>query len=270
VHAFETKPLSGIGPDTFQFYWAQHAPTTEPARNGHSLYLQTLAETGVVGLALIAGFFLVLLGTGVRRTLDARVRTRVRTTLAAATAALLAFCVAAGYDWLWQLPAVPLVALLLGAAILASRKPASRASRESRLDRRRATALRGLAAIAAICAIIAIAIPYGATVAIRSSQADVGAGRLSAALGAAATAQRLEPYAATPRLQRALILERAGELREAQAAIAQATAREPTSSGIWLARARIDAESGRESAAAADYRRAHALNPKSATTELGR
>jgi hypothetical protein len=269
VHAFETSPLSGIGPDTFQFYWAQHAPTTEPARNGHSLYLQTLAETGVVGLVLIMGFFLVLLGTGVRRALDRSERTRVRTTLAAATAALLAFCVAAGYDWLWQLPAVALVALLLGAAILASRKPAIRASSESPMAGRRSTVLRGLAAVAAVCAMIAIAIPYGATVAIRSSQANVSAGRLDAALGDAATAQHLEPYAATPRLQRALIAERAGDLREARAAIAEATAREP-SSEIWLVRARIDGESGLERAAASDYRRAHALNPRSGTTALGR
>ena len=91
----------------------------------------------------------------------------------------------------------------------------------------------------------------------------------SAALGAAATAQRLEPYAASPRLQRALILERSGDLRDARAAIAQATARESTDWSIWLVRARIDAESGHEAAAARDYRRAHELNPLSPTTAYG-
>jgi O-antigen ligase len=262
--------LAGIGPGTFQFYWAQHAPISEFIRYGHSLYLETLAETGVIGFVLIAGFLVLLLVKGVLRALDATARRSARAPVAAATAGLLAFCVAAGYDWLWQLPAVVLVALLLGAAILASRKPATPAGDQVPRPRRRAWVLRGLAALAAVCAIIAIAIPYGATVAIRSSQAELSADRLSAALGDAATAQRLQPYAATPRLQRALILERAGDLRGSRAAIDQATAREPTSSGLWLVRARIDAESGLERTAAAAYRRAHALNPRSATTALPR
>jgi hypothetical protein len=261
LHAFESKPLTGIGPGTYQFYWAQHGSIYEFIRNAHSLYLETLAETGVVGFVLIAGFLLVLLGAGVVGALDATARSRRRATVAAATASLLAFLTAAAYDWVWQLPAVALVALLLGAGILASRgtSPASRGSWTART----------LVTITGICAMIAIAIPFGETVAIRSSQADVRAGRLGAALGDAATAQSLEPYAATPRLQRALILERAGSVRNARAAIAQASARAPTDWRIWLVRARIDAESGRERAAASDYRLAHALNPLSPTTALG-
>jgi hypothetical protein len=261
VHAFESKPLIGIGPGTYQFYWAQHGSIYEFIRNAHSLYLETLAESGVVGFVLIAGFLLVLLGTGVVQSLDATARSRRRAIVAAATASLFAFLTAAAYDWVWQLPAAALVALLLGAGILVSRRvpPAGRPS----------WVVRALVATAGICAIIAIAIPLGETVAIRSSQADVQAGRLGAALGDAATAERLEPYAATPRLQRALILERAGDLRDARAAIAQATARAPTDWRIWLVRARIDAESGRERAAAGDYRLAHALNPLSPTTALG-
>ena len=261
VHAFESKPLIGIGPGTYQFYWAQHGSIYEYIRNAHSLYLETLAETGVIGGVLIAGFLLLLVGAGVWGALDAGARTRKRATLAAATAALLAFCAAAAYDWVWQLPAVASVALLLGAAILASRGSPARG--------RAAWAVRGVLGISAVCALIAIAIPFGETVAIRSSQADVRAGRLSSALSAAATAQRLEPYAATPRLERALILERAGDLQGARAAIVQATASAPTDPSIWLIRARIDAESSRERAAASDYRQAHALDPLSPTTALG-
>jgi Flp pilus assembly protein TadD len=168
---------------------------------------------------------------------------------------------AAAYDWVWQLPAVALVALLLGAGILSSHG--------STLGGRPSWAVRVLVATAGIGAMIAIAIPFGETVAIRSSQADAASGRLDAALGDATTAQRLEPYAATPRVQQALILERAGDLRGARAAIIQATARAATNWSIWLVRARIDAESGRERAAASDYRRAHALDPLSPTTALG-
>lgn len=263
VHAFDSKPLIGIGPGTFQFYWAQHGSIYEFIRNAHSLYLETLAETGVLGGALVIAFLLLLLVSGVARALQARAPARA--VLAAATAGLIAFCTAAAFDWVWQLAAIALVALLLGVAILASEPdpvvhPAVR-------ERRWPTRI-GLAALA-LLATVAIGIPFGTTAALRSSQGDVSDGNLSAALSAAATAQRLEPYAASPRLQRALILERSGDLRDARAAIAQATARESTDWSIWLVRARIDAESGHEAAAAGDYRRAHELNPLSPTTAYG-
>ena len=263
VHAFESKPLIGIGPGTFQFYWAQHGSLYEFIRNAHSLYLETLAETGVLGDALIIAFLLLLLAAGVARAL--RARAPARAVLAAATAGLIAFCTAAAFDWVWQLAAVALVALLLGVAILASEPdPAV----EVGIRERRWPTRVGLAALA-LLATVAIGIPFGTTAAIRSSQDDVRVGNLSGALSAAATAQRLEPYAASPRLQRALILERSGDLRDARAAISQATARESTNWSIWLVRARIDAESGHEAAAARDYRRAHELNPLSPTTAYG-
>jgi hypothetical protein len=260
LHAFESKPLTGIGPGTFGFYWAQHGSIYEFIRNAHSLYLETLAEIGVIGCALIVGFLLLLLGTGVARTL--RAPPPARLTLAAATASLAAFCAAAAFDWVWQLAVVPLVVLLLGAAILAS--SAERASDGGRAAR----VTRGIAAAMALALMIAVAIPFAATVAIRSSQADMRAGHLKAALDDAATAGRLMPYAATPRLQRALILEQAGDLRAARTAIAQAAAREPTNWQIWLTRARIDAESGHGLAAVSDYRRAHDLDPLSPTTAI--
>jgi hypothetical protein len=187
--------------------------------------------------------------------------------LAGATAALLAFCTAAAFDWVWQLAVVPLVALLVGAAILTT-DPDERIETEP--PRHAGWATRMPPAVVALCAIGAIAIPFGATAAIRASQAQVKAGHLTAALDDAVTAQHLEPYAATPRLQQAVILEQQGDVRAARIAIAQATRREPTNWRLWLVRARIDAESGHEREAARDYRRAHGLNPLSPATALGR
>jgi hypothetical protein len=265
VHAFNSKPVTGIGPGTFEFYWAQHGSLNEFIRNAHSLYLETAAETGLVGFALIAAFLLVLICAGVARAL--RASSAPRTLLAAATAALLAFCTAAGFDWVWQLAVVPLVALLLGAAIVtADPDEATEAAPRERAS----WAARMPPVVVALCAIGAVAIPFGATAAIRASQAQVKAGHLTAALNDAVTAQHLEPYAATPRLQQAVILEQQGDVPAARRAIAQATLREPTNWRLWLVRARIDAESGHEREAARDYRRAHGLNPLSPATALGR
>lgn len=270
VHAFESKPLTGIGPGTFEFYWAQHGSITEFVRNAHSLYVETLAESGLIGVIPLLGFLLVALGAGIVRAL--RAPPLARGSLAAATASLVAFCVAAAFDWVWQLAVMPVAAVLLAAAILAYAPdpPAPADSIPAAAPRWQwgRWVPRGAIAVLALAAMIAIAIPFAATSAIRSSQADAGAGHLQAALSDAATAQRLEPYAATPRLQRALLLEQAGDLPGARVAIAQAASREPTNWRIWLVRARIEAESGYARAAVADYQRAHELNPRSSITAI--
>jgi O-antigen ligase len=263
-HAFESKPLTGIGPGTFQFYWNQHAPFYEYIRNAHSLYMETLAETGLVGFGLVVGLLVLLLGAGIVYALRAPPRTRGA--LAGATAAMAAFCAAAGYDWVWQLAAIPAAALLLGAAILSQRKTQPWWARRPRRSPR--WALRLTVGLLAIAAIIAVAIPFAATSAIRASQNDVQNGDVTAALNEAATAQNLEPYAATPRLQRALILEQTGDLPGARVAIAEATSRQPTDWSLWLIRARIAAESGDVAAAVSYYRRAHALDPLSPETSI--
>jgi O-antigen ligase len=90
------RPLQGGGAGT----WARHAVArlglTAPA-NAHSLYLETFAELGLVGLALLAAALALML---------------VRTREPAALALLAAFVVHAAVDWDWQLPAVTIPALL--------------------------------------------------------------------------------------------------------------------------------------------------------------
>ena len=257
--AFKSKPLTGIGPGAFQYYWDQHSPFYESIINAHSLYLETLADAGIIGFALIAGLLVTLLGAGVWTVL--RAPPLLRVSLAGATAAFAAFCAAAGYDWVWQLPAIPVAALLLGAAIVACREP-----RPRELPRWRGLALCGGIGALSVAALILVAIPFATTAAYSSSQSAARAGHLRAALSDAKTAQGLEPYAATPRLQEALVYETLRDYPAASVAIAQATARGSTDWQLWLVRARIDAEDGDARAAVSDFRRAHTLNPLSPAT----
>jgi hypothetical protein len=253
-HAFDAHPWKGIGPGTFEFYWAQHNSLREFVRNGHSLYMETLAETGIVGLALVGGLVAFVLGFGSVRAL--RAAAPVRMLLATAVAGFAAFAAAASFDWVWQIGVLPAIGLLLAAAAVAS----------LRSDRRRgpsAVATRLALAGAAIAAALAIATPLTETVAVRSSQAAVRSKDYRAALADAADAQRIEPDAATPRLQRALILEQTGDLRGAQQSITQAATREPTNWRIWMVASRIATETGHPRLALADYQRARALNPTS-------
>ena len=49
VDASETAPWKGIGPGTFEFWWARHGSYNGFVRNAHSLYLESLAELGIPG-----------------------------------------------------------------------------------------------------------------------------------------------------------------------------------------------------------------------------
>jgi hypothetical protein len=257
IAAFHTNELhGGIGPGTFEFWWAQHNSVSQFVRNAHSLYIETLAELGIVGALQVVGLFGILLVLGTVRALRAPPSTRHA--LAVAVAAFAVFAVSAAYDWVWQLAVLPAAALLLGGGGVSVRR------RPAQLTRRSRSVTRMVLACGALLALPAIAIPLIMTTSIRFSQSEVRAGNLAAAMQAANSAQALEPYAATPRLQRALILELERRYAPAAAAARQATERESTDWRTWLVRSRIEVEAGHPRLALAYYLHARALNPTSA------
>ncbi len=86
VDAYKTESFHGIGPGTFEFWWAQHASYAGAfVRDAHSLYIETLAELGIVGFIIVASLVLAILGIGTVRAL--RAPPDLRLGLAAATAA---------------------------------------------------------------------------------------------------------------------------------------------------------------------------------------
>ncbi|MGO9974712.1 MAG: O-antigen ligase family protein [Solirubrobacteraceae bacterium] len=260
LHANATNPLLGIGPGTFRFWWAAHATTDGPVLNAHSLYFETLAETGIIGLVLIAGLLLWLMGVAVRRSL--REPAPLRLWIAAAAAGLAVFMAAAALEWVWQMAAIVAAALLMGAVIVAGR---GEPTVEDPPPRRRWTgpAQRAVLAVTAIIAICAVAVPLAGAIAIRQSQQAAIDGNLNLAYRYSLDAQRVQPYAATPRLQEAVVLEADGELRAAAQDAQAATQNEPTNWQTWLTLARIDAERGAERQAIVAMRQAMKLNPRS-------
>ena len=55
VDQIATKPLTGTGSGTFEFWWTATA-TRRVVRDAHSLYLQTLGELGIVGFSCLLAF----------------------------------------------------------------------------------------------------------------------------------------------------------------------------------------------------------------------
>jgi O-Antigen ligase len=248
-----SKPLTGTGSGTFEYWWTRNGSVPEIAHDTHSLYLQTLGELGIVGLLVLAAFLAAVLVGGGRNLVRA---SGSRPELAAALAGCVAFCVTAITDWMWQIPVLAVAFLLLAAVLVAADEgPGEDGHAGLKLP------LRAAVALVALVAIVAIAIPLASTSLVRKSEADARAGDLPAALSAARSAQNAQPDAASPRLQQALVLESQGDFSAAAAAARAATERESTNWRTWLILSRIEAELGDASASVRDYRKARLLNP---------
>jgi hypothetical protein len=243
-------PLTGTGAGAYEFWWNRNGGE-EVVRDAHSLYLQTLGELGIVGILLLGAFLLAVLLGGGHAVLRAPPEDRAPP--AAALAGCVAFCFAAVFDWMWQVPVLPVAFLLLAAVLVGP----GRQARPARLKLPPRVALAATAAIA----IAAIAVPLATTSLLRESEADARDGDLGAALEAARSAKRVQPGTAGPRLQEALVLEEGNQLTSAAAAARAATEREPTNWRNWFVLSRIEAERGMAASSVRAFRRARSLNP---------
>ena len=142
LNQWEEHRWLGSGAGTFALYWLGE-DSTSVVLDAHSLYLETLAEMGPIGLLLLTG------ALGVPIVAAARNRDHSLTPVGASPYS--AYLVHAGLDWDWEMPAVTLAGLLCGIGVLAA-------------DRRGATeisiavnARRGLALVALVLACLGVA-----------------------------------------------------------------------------------------------------------------
>jgi len=107
----DAQPLSGAGPDRALLFWKTADGRTLVIQYAHNEYLQELAETGAVGAALL----LVVLALAARMVWRGRQAAGSRATWAGVVAGLVALALHSSFDFLWHLPAIPLIgALLIG------------------------------------------------------------------------------------------------------------------------------------------------------------
>ncbi len=110
--AFKAEPIRGVGGGGWAIYWLRYRPFNAGAQDAHSLYVQTAAELGLIGLALLAATFTgVVLAT--RRALA-----RAPGLAAGPAAALVVWAAHAAVDWDWEMPAVTLLAIVLAGGVL--------------------------------------------------------------------------------------------------------------------------------------------------------
>jgi hypothetical protein len=266
IDQWESHPVLGNGAGSYESWWLKHAPFFYPVKDAHSLYLESFGELGVIGLLLTLGLAIGGIGTGVMRSIRSSGEERI--TLAALTASFAAFSVAAGIDWMWELTAVTVFALIL-LALLSGAAGNSRNSLKvvdengSRLGRRRRFGLGITALVGVWLLICAQGVPLFAQLRIKDSEAAVNRGDTAAAIRAAMDAKNLQPWASSPYLQLALVYEQEGLIAEAHAWIKSAIKRDPENWELWYIAAKIEVKLGNATGAQKSLGRAYSLNPKS-------
>jgi cytochrome c-type biogenesis protein CcmH/NrfG len=213
---YKAHPGLGSGLGTYERYWNQLRTTNGKVVNAHNLYLETLAELGPVGLALL---MLVL-----AMPLVALIKARRRSLASAAAGAYAVYLVHAAVDWDWQLPAVTLAALFCGVALLA----AARTGHESLLQWR--LPVLGLILVIAAFAFVGLR----GNRAVAASEAAANRGSLEVAIAHARTAASWAPWSARPWQLLGEAEWRQHRLGAAQADLRKAAAKDPAAWSIWL------------------------------------
>jgi hypothetical protein len=266
VDQWEANAAFGAGAGSYQSWWMEHASLPLFVRDAHSLWLETLAELGVVGLLLLA----IAIGAGFAAAL-ARLRRpgEDRTMVAAMAGVLAAFAVAAGIDWMWELSVVGLVAvaalgILVGRATAGS-PPRTAAGRWRSAAARPlgARVLRTAGVAVALAAILCAAVPMLSQNRLDASQEAAARGDVTAAIDAAEQARGMQPWASTPHLQLALLEEQDGNLGAANRHAREALERDRSDWSIWLVAARVQTKAGFIRRGRRSLRQAERLNRKS-------
>jgi O-Antigen ligase len=245
---YKDHSLLGSGAGSYERFWLRDRPDGGVVRDAHNIYLETLAELGPVGLALLVGTLAVPLAVAVRA--------RRRALVPAAAGAYAAYLVHAGVDWDWELPAVTVAALLCAAAILvAGRTPSAH-----RVSPRARTALLAATAVLAAFAFVGL-MGNQAVAASNNAEEDE---RLATAESQARKATRWAPWSAEPWQALARVHFERNDLGAARAALLEAVERDRGDWAIWYDLG--VASTGREQQRA--YREAARLNPRSSNIEV--
>jgi hypothetical protein len=253
LDAFAHAPIAGIGAGSFEWWWSEHRTLVLFVRDAHSLYLETLAELGLLGAAALGAALSLAFVAAVHRARLAGDRT-ARAGLVAAAAT---FATCAAYDWMWEMTIVGAVAFAALGAALSAQEGRPRVPLE-------------LTVLAVGCfALAAQLLPLAVRTELDASRRAAAKGDVGGALAHAAVARDLQPWAASPHVQLALVAEQGGDPAAATRAIEDALLRERRDWRLWLVAARLQTKEGDIPAARRSLLRARELNPRASAFTAG-
>jgi O-antigen ligase len=240
---WKERPMLGTGAGTYERIWLQERERPLKVRDSHGVYLEMLAETGLIGLALLA----LVLGSVTVAAL--RVREQPITPLA--FGAFAAYVVHAGVDWDWEMPGVTATAFLVGAALVVSGRGGGRV---------------GFGGIGRVALLVVVLVASGfalvgllGTAALSASATARGGGDLGEAATQASRASQWLPWSPRPHVVLGEIQLAASAEDAAARSFRAALRRDGRDWTAWLGLAEATSGMQRERALA----RATALNPHS-------
>ena len=229
-----SHPWLGSGPGTYERYYLAHQPSgIGRVRDAHSLYLETLAELGPIGLGLLV----LALATPFAALSVARRHPLVP----AAAGAYVAYLVHAGVDWDWELPAITLMGLFCGAIILV-------AGRERRCPRQISPSVRWGAVAVAVALAAFAGIGQIGNSALGASNSARSSGNWSRAAADARKAQQWMPWSPSPWSALGLAQLEAGFVPEARASFEKALSIDSGDWKLWYDLARASSGQARRRA----------------------
>jgi hypothetical protein len=278
VEAFKAHPALGVGAGNYPATYFKERRTREDVRQPHSLEMQALSETGIVGLALllvaIAG---VVLGALRARRL-ARTDSTTRAVLVAGVGGSAAWFFQTSVDWVHLLPGLTAVALCLAAVVVRARPgPPSpegvAAPAQARRPRLSATALPRPLLVGGALALGLLMLVTGASLA-RQGLSDHYRDRAAKALADGDAAQALKQSEQALRLDRdyvqayyirAAAFARFGRAGDAEAALYEALRHEPDDFVTYALLGDLELRLGHRKNAIAMYEQARGHNPLEAS-----
>jgi O-antigen ligase len=250
LKSWQDNPVTGLGAGNFRGAYVRLRTTNEEPRATHSMPLQLLAELGIIGAALGLTVLVCIGWAALRFVRSGRDRDPV---FAGAIAAVVYWLAHSWIDWLWQLPAITIPALVLSGGLVACVSPGA--------GRVRAIVAAPIAAGVLIISIGLVLPVTMADSALRTARDPKLQARDPArALEAARDAQAFDPTWAEPVITEGSLLYRAGQKQDAARAGVRAVELEPRNWSVLYRASGLIALTDRAAGRAATNRAAQ-LNP---------
>jgi hypothetical protein len=241
---FSDHPWVGVGAGGYATVRPRYRNDLLDVRHAHGYVVQTLADLGMIGLALsllalVAWALAAARATGLRPADRGRPFTPERIGLLTMVGVAITFAVHSFVDWTWFVPgnAVPAV---LCAAWVVGRGPLRRnAAAEERpplrlMLERRPLAIGGAGLVVALLVAWAAWQPLRSLNASNDGLAALEAGKVNVALAHAQDARDRNPLALDPLTVLAIVETRRGDRRAALAALQQEVRLQPANAETWL------------------------------------
>ncbi|HEX2015271.1 MAG TPA: O-antigen ligase family protein [Solirubrobacteraceae bacterium] len=266
---FSSHPVAGIGAENFAVPYLRHRRSPETPQYPHSFAFGLLAGLGLLGAVV----FLCFLGL-VLRAWSSAIRSLPWPSSGVSVAALAAFAMFFLHglaDWLWQFPALGMLAFgLLGLAVRCGHPPEpappftpqERLAATARSGRRlRALAPRALMAATVLVLAVSLALP-GIAARLTDTAYHVSAGDPALALSRLQRAASLNFLRSDALLAEGLIAQAQGRVDEARSAFTRALQREPQNWYAHLELGILSSNRGDRATALEQVTRAARLNPR--------